>query len=108
MCRRPLAGAPVVVLGSADIGLTAALYDEITIKDGRVEQGNFDDYPMVRLADTPKIETYLALSGGNKWGGIGEPGTPPIAPSLCNAIFAATGKRIRVLPVKNADLSGRA
>ena len=89
-------------------GLTAALYDEITIKDGRVEQGNFDDYPMVRLADTPKIETYLALSGGNKWGGIGEPGTPPIAPALCNAIFAATGKRIRALPVKNADLSGRA
>jgi isoquinoline 1-oxidoreductase beta subunit len=89
-------------------GLTAALYDEITIKDGRVEQSNFDDYPMVRMADTPKIETYLALSGGTKWGGIGEPGTPPIAPALANGIFAATGRRLRSLPVKNADLSGRA
>jgi len=89
-------------------GLTAALYDEITIKDGRVEQGNFDEYPMVRLADSPKIETHLALSGGSKWGGIGEPGTPPIAPSVCNAIFAATGKRIRQLPLKGTDLTGRA
>jgi isoquinoline 1-oxidoreductase subunit beta len=89
-------------------GLTAALYDEITIKDGRVEQGNFDAYPMVRLADSPKIETHLALSGGSKWGGIGEPGTPPIAPSVCNAIFAATGKRIRQLPIKGTDLTGRA
>ncbi|MGB8843483.1 MAG: xanthine dehydrogenase family protein molybdopterin-binding subunit [Aliidongia sp.] len=89
-------------------GLTAALYDEITIKDGRVEQSNFDDYPMVRMADTPKIETYLALSGGARWGGIGEPGTPPIAPALANGIFAATGKRLRSLPVKNADLGGRA
>jgi isoquinoline 1-oxidoreductase beta subunit len=89
-------------------GLTAALYDEITIKDGRVEQGNFDEYPMVRLADSPKIETHLALSGGSKWGGIGEPGTPPIAPSVCNAIFAATGKRIRQLPIKGTDLTGRA
>ncbi len=86
-------------------GLTAALYDEITIKDGAVEQGNFDNYQMVRMADTPKIETYLALSGGTKWGGIGEPGTPPIAPALCNAIFAATGQRIRSLPVKNTNLT---
>ena len=56
-------------------GLSAALYGEITIKDGRVEQSNFDDYQVVSLADTPKIEVYLALSGGTKWGGIGEPGT---------------------------------
>jgi isoquinoline 1-oxidoreductase beta subunit len=89
-------------------GLTAALYGEITIKDGRVQESNFDGYEMVRFADAPVIETYLALSGGSKWGGIGEPGTPPIAPALCNAIFAATGKRIRSLPIKNQDLSGRA
>jgi isoquinoline 1-oxidoreductase beta subunit len=86
-------------------GLTAALYGEITIKNGAVEQGNFDDYEMVRLADSPRIETYFALSGGAKWGGIGEPGTPPIAPAVCNAIYAATGKRIRALPIKNQDLT---
>jgi isoquinoline 1-oxidoreductase beta subunit len=86
-------------------GLTAALYDEITVKDGAIEQGNFDSYRMVRMADSPKIETYLALSGGTKWGGIGEPGTPPIAPALCNAIFAATGKRVRELPVSKTNFS---
>lgn len=89
-------------------GLTAALYDEITVKDGQIEQGNFDSYQMVRLADSPKIETYLALSGGTKWGGIGEPGTPPIAPALCNAIFAATGKRVRELPIRKTDLGTHA
>jgi isoquinoline 1-oxidoreductase beta subunit len=85
-------------------GLTAALYNEITVKDGQIEQGNFDSYQMVKLADSPKIETYLALSGGTKWGGIGEPGTPPIAPALCNAIFAATGKRVRELPIRKTNL----
>ena len=87
-------------------GLTAALFGEITIKDGRVEQGNFDTYRIARMADAPTIETHLVLSGGKKWGGIGEPGTPPIAPAVCNAIFAATGKRIRKLPIANVDLSG--
>jgi isoquinoline 1-oxidoreductase beta subunit len=87
-------------------GLTAALYDEITVKNGAIEQGNFDSYQLVKMADSPRIETYLALSGGEKWGGIGEPGTPPIAPALCNAIFAATGKRVRQLPVRNVDLGG--
>jgi isoquinoline 1-oxidoreductase beta subunit len=89
-------------------GMTAALYDEITIEKGAVVQGNFDTYQMVRMADAPRIETHLALSGGSKWGGIGEPGTPPIAPAICNAIFAATGKRIRRLPIKDTDLAGRA
>ena len=86
-------------------GLTAALYGEITIREGRVEQANFDTYEMLRLAEMPVVETYLALSGGDKWGGIGEPGVPPIAPAVCNAIFAATGKRIRSLPLKHHDLS---
>ena len=90
--------------GGVIYGLAAALYGEITIKEGRVEQANFDTYQMVRLADAPKIEVHLALTGGKKWGGIGEPGTAPIAPAVCNAIFAATGKRIRALPIKNVDL----
>ncbi len=89
-------------------GLTAALSGEITIKDGAVEQGNFDTYEIVRMADAPRIEVHLALSGGRKWGGIGEPGTPPIAPALANAIFHATGQRVRRLPIRNAKLVGRA
>jgi isoquinoline 1-oxidoreductase beta subunit len=84
-------------------GLTAALYGEITIKEGRVEQKNFDDYPMLRQAEMPVVETHFALSG-KKWGGIGEPGAGPVAPAVCNAIFAATGQRIRALPLKKQDL----
>ena len=85
-------------------GLTAALFGEITIKEGRVEQSNFNSYPIARMADAPVIETHFVLSGGDKWGGLGEPGTPPIAPAVANAIFAVTGKRIRSLPLKNAAL----
>jgi isoquinoline 1-oxidoreductase beta subunit len=83
--------------------LTAVLYGEISIKDGAVEQSNFDDYEMLRMADMPKVETVLVPSGGF-WGGVGEPPLPPLAPALCNAIFAATGKRIRSLPLKNHGL----
>jgi isoquinoline 1-oxidoreductase subunit beta len=89
-------------------GLSAALYGEITVKDGRVEQSNFHDYKVVQLADTPKIEVYLALSGGKKWGGIGEPGTAATAPAVANAVFAATGTRVRSLPLKNVKLGGPA
>ena len=89
-------------------GLSAALYGEITIKNGQVEQNNFDSYEVVRLADTPKIEVYFALSGGKKWGGIGEPGTATTAPAVANAVFAATGTRVRSLPLKNVKLSGPA
>jgi isoquinoline 1-oxidoreductase beta subunit len=89
-------------------GLSAALYGDLTIKDGRIQQTNFDQYEMVRLADAPKIEVYLALSGGKKWGGIGEPGTAPAAPAVANAVFAATGKRVHALPLKNAKLSDAA
>jgi isoquinoline 1-oxidoreductase beta subunit len=88
-------------------GLAAAMFDAITIKDGAVEQGNFDTYPMVRMADAPRIETHLTLSKGARWGGIGEPGTPPVAPAVCNAIFAITGKRIRSLPISETDLTSR-
>jgi isoquinoline 1-oxidoreductase beta subunit len=90
--------------GAVVYALTAALYGEITIKDGFAEQGNFDDYEMLRIADAPKVETVIVPSG-DFWGGVGEPPVPPLAPALCNAIFAATGKRIRSLPLKNQDLS---
>jgi isoquinoline 1-oxidoreductase beta subunit len=79
-------------------GLTAALYGEIGIDRGRVVQGNFNDYPMLGLADMPVVEVYIVPSTDSQ-GGVGEPGTPPIAPAVCNAIFAATGKRIRKLPI---------
>jgi len=94
------------IQGGVIYGLSAALYGEITIKNGQVEQNNFDSYEVVRLADTPKIEVYLALSGGKKWGGIGEPGTAATAPSIANAVFAATGIRVRSMPLKNAKLAG--
>jgi isoquinoline 1-oxidoreductase subunit beta len=83
--------------------LTAALYGEITIKDGRVEQSNFHDYQMLRLAEMPKVETVIVPGSGN-WGGVGEPPVAVVAPALCNAIFSATGKRIRSLPLKNHDV----
>jgi isoquinoline 1-oxidoreductase beta subunit len=94
--------------GSVIFGLTAALYGKITIKDGAAVQGNFDTYRMVRLAEAPKIDVYLVPSGGKVWGGAGEPATPPIAPAVTNAIFAATGKRLRSLPISDHNLAGSA
>src|SRR5262249_25708289 len=94
--------------GSAIYGLTAALYGEITIRDGRVVEGNFDTYPIMRLKGAPGIEVHLALTGGRKWGGVGEPGTAVVAAALTNAIFAATGKRVRRLPVCGQNLFGAA
>ncbi|MBT7375572.1 MAG: xanthine dehydrogenase family protein molybdopterin-binding subunit, partial [Porticoccaceae bacterium] len=79
-------------------GLTAALYGEISISNGAVEQSNFHDYPSLRMPESPNIETHIINSGATI-GGAGEPGTPPIAAALTNAIFNATGKRIRKLPV---------
>jgi isoquinoline 1-oxidoreductase beta subunit len=90
--------------GSAVFMLTAMFWGEITIKDGRAEQSNFHDYRLMRLREMPKVELVLAPSGGF-WGGIGEPGQASIAPAVCNAIFAATGKRIRSLPLKNHGLT---
>jgi isoquinoline 1-oxidoreductase subunit beta len=91
------------VQGAIVYALTAALYGEITIKDGAAEQSNFDSYEMLRLADAPRVETVIVPSGGF-WGGVGEPPVPPLAPALCNAIFAAIGKRVRSLPLRNHDL----
>ena len=86
------------IQGGIIFGITAALYSEITIKDGRVEQSNFTDYRMLRINQTPPIEVHIVKSGEAP-GGIGEPGTAALAPALTNAIFAATGKRLRQLPV---------
>ena len=85
-------------------GLSAALYGEITIEHGAVEQQNFTDYEVVRLADTPEIEVHIHESDA-PLGGAGEPGIPPVAPAVVNAVFAATGVRIRELPVKNHPLA---
>jgi isoquinoline 1-oxidoreductase beta subunit len=80
-------------------GLTAALYGRIGIKEGRVQETNFDDYRVVRLNNMPPVEVVIA-PGGGKMGGAGEPATPPIAPAVGNAVFALTGKRLRSLPFK--------
>jgi len=89
--------------GGIIFGITGALFEEITIKDGRVEQNNFHDYPILRINEAPVVEVYLVKSAEAP-GGIGEPGTSAIAPAVTSAIFAATGKRIRKLPVKPDEL----
>ncbi len=89
--------------GSFVYGLSALLYGEITVKDGTVEQKNFDTYNMLRLAEMPQVEVILMPSGGF-WGGIGEPTIAVAAPAVLNAIAAATGKRVRSVPLKNTDL----
>ncbi|MGE0425863.1 MAG: molybdopterin cofactor-binding domain-containing protein [Reyranellaceae bacterium] len=91
------------VAGSFVYGLSAALYGEITVKDGAVEQTNFDSYNVMRIDEMPKVETVLVPSGGF-WGGVGEPTIAVAAPAVLNAIFNATGKRIRSLPLMNHDL----
>lgn len=88
--------------GGIIFGLTAALFSEITLKNGRVEQSNFNDYRIMRINEAPAIEVYLVESAEAP-GGIGEPGTSAVAPALTNAIFAATGKRIRKLPVTRVE-----
>ena len=85
-------------------GLSAVLYGEITLKDGLVEQSNFNDYRMIRMKDMPVIEVHIVPSTESPRG-IGEPTVPPLAPAIANAIFAATGKRVRNLPLSKADLA---
>jgi CO/xanthine dehydrogenase Mo-binding subunit len=85
--------------GSVVAGLTAALYGEITLEGGRVKQSNFHDYPMLRMSEMPEVEVHL-VTNTEEPGGAGEPGVPPIAPAVTNALFALTGKRIRRLPIR--------
>ena len=91
------------VQGAVIFGISAALYGEITVKDGRVEQTNFNTYQVLRMSEAPAIEVYL-IENTESPGGMGEPGTSAIVPAVTNAIFAATGKRLRKLPVDPAEL----
>jgi isoquinoline 1-oxidoreductase beta subunit len=105
-CGRPINpdGVRAQVESAAIYGLSAALHDAITIKDGRVEQSNFNDYQMPRINETPKTEVHVVMSKEDPTG-IGEPGLPVVTPAVCNAIFAATGKRLRRLPIRTEDLA---
>jgi len=84
-------------------GLSAALYGKITLKDGKVEQSNFHDYPVLRMDEMPEVDVHI-LASSEAPGGVGEPGLPPLAPAVANAVFAATGRRLRKLPFEAADL----
>ncbi|MGL4630145.1 MAG: xanthine dehydrogenase family protein molybdopterin-binding subunit [Leadbetterella sp.] len=85
--------------GGIIFGLSAAINEEITLKKGQVQQSNFHDYPILRINEAPQIDVYI-VSSTEKMGGAGEPSVPPIAPALANALFTATGKRIRDLPIR--------
>jgi isoquinoline 1-oxidoreductase beta subunit len=89
--------------GCIAFGITAALYGEITFENGRVKQRNFHDYPILRMNEMPAVEVHI-VETTDKMGGVGEPGVPPVAPAVANAIFAATGKRLRRLPIRPDDL----
>jgi len=91
------------VEGSFVFGLSALLYGECTVKGGAVEQSNFHNYPSMRINEMPKVEVIVMPSGGF-WGGVGEPTIAVAAPAVLNAIFAATGKRIRRFPLQGTNL----
>jgi isoquinoline 1-oxidoreductase beta subunit len=99
VCHPDTAAAQVE--GAIVMGLSAAIAEEVTVDAGAVAQKSFPDYPLLTLAQTPPIEVHL-LASDAPWGGLGEPGLPPVAPALANALFAATGRRLRTLPLAAA------
>jgi len=90
-------GVAAQIQSGVNYGLSAALFGKISLKGGRVQESNFDDYRVLRMPEAPRVETFIVPSD-EKMGGAGEPGTPPIAPAVGNAVFALTGKRLRTLP----------
>jgi isoquinoline 1-oxidoreductase beta subunit len=102
ICVNP-AGVAAQMESGIVYGLSAALYGRISMKDGRVEQSNFHNYPVLRIQEMPVIETYV-LPSTEKSGGAGEPGTPPTAPAVANAVFALTKQRLRSLPFDLASV----
>jgi isoquinoline 1-oxidoreductase beta subunit len=105
-CGRPINpdGIRAQVESAAIYGLSAALYDAISIKDGRVQQSNFNDYNMPRISETPQTEVYIVQSTEEPTG-IGEPGLPVVTPAVCNALYKLTQKRIHRLPIQPEDLA---
>jgi isoquinoline 1-oxidoreductase subunit beta len=97
------AGVKAQMEGAIAFGLSAALHSEITLKDGHVEQSNFHDYEVLRIDEMPEVEVHIVESTEAP-SGVGEPGVPPLAPAVTNALFALTGRRIRRLPIRGDDL----
>lgn len=96
---------PLLWVLREQLGLTAALKSSVTVEKGRVQEANFDGFPLLRMDEMPAVEVYIADSR-RPLSGIGEVGVPPISPAVTNAIFAATGKRVRRLPVERNFLAG--
>ena len=92
------------IQGSIIFGLGATIKSEMTVKNGRVNEGNFDDYQVIRMDETPEVYVHI-IKNQEGPGDVGEPGLPPIAPAIANAVFAASGKRIRSLPILPKDIS---
>jgi isoquinoline 1-oxidoreductase beta subunit len=103
-CVNPL-GVEAQMQGAINFGLAQTLKSEITVSNGRVNQANFNDYEVLRMNEAPPVIEVHILRNNERPGGVGEPGVPPIAPAVANAIFAATGKRVRRLPIRAADLA---
>ena len=95
----------LLVAGGIGFALTNTLKSAITFSNGGVDQNNFFDYPLLRMHQAPKVEVHFVMTDNNPTG-LGEPTLPPVIPALTNAIFAATGKRVRTLPINSAELKG--